>query len=188
MARGPKKPGASSPGPGEACLPRAGEGRVGPFVMVIFGGTGDLTARKLIPALFALQEDRSLAGSSSVLAVGRRPHTDESYRRHVLSAVRENLREGTRPERAAAFARRFHYLRGDLGDDGLYTELRTRLESLSPSGRATDVNIIFYMAVPPRLVPIIVAGLDKVGLCRSLPQAKLIVEKPFGRDLRSAEA
>ena len=188
MARRPKKTGASEPSPLQACLPRAGEVRVGPFVMVIFGGTGDLTARKLIPALYALHEDRSFAGSSSVLAVGRRPHTDESYRKIVFSAVRKNLREGSRPEAVAAFARRFHYLRGDLRDDALYAALRARLESLSPSGRATDVNVIFYLAVPPQLVPVIVAGLDKAGLCRPLPQAKLIVEKPFGRDLRSAEA
>ena len=188
MARRPRTPGSAKAGLGEACLPRAGEVPAGPFVMVIFGATGDLASRKLIPALYALYEDRRFSGASSVLAVGRRPFTDESYRKSVLSAVRENLREGSRPERVAAFARRFHYLRGDLGEDGLYTALRARLESLSPSGSATDVNIIFYLAVPPQLVPVIVAGLDKRGLGRALPQAKLIVEKPFGRDLRSAEA
>ena len=188
MAQEPKRPSVSGPGPGDACLSPAGEVRVGPFVMVIFGGAGDLASRKLIPALYALHEDRSFAGTSSVLAVGRRPFTDEAYGKFVVSAVRKDLPKGFRPERAAAFARQFHFLPGDLRDDALYAALRARLESLCPSGKAEDVNLIFYLAVPPQLVPVIVAGLNKIGFCRSLPQAKLIVEKPFGRDLRSAEA
>ncbi len=188
MARRPRTPGSSKAGLGEACLPRAGEVPAGPLVMVIFGGTGDLASRKLIPALYALYGDRRFSGASSVLAVGRRPFTDESYRKSVLSAVRKDLPQRSRSGRAAALARRFHFLRGDLRDDAFYQELRARLESLSPSGRAKDVNIIFYLAVPPQVVPSIIAGLDKLGLCRSLPQAKLIVEKPFGRDLDSAEA
>ncbi|HMA53886.1 MAG TPA: glucose-6-phosphate dehydrogenase, partial [Acidobacteriota bacterium] len=143
---------------------------------------------KLVPALFALYQDRSLSGSSSVLAVGRHPLSDESYRRSIMAAVQINLPKGSRPKRVAAFARRFHYLRGEAGEEALYRTLRERLASLSPSGTARDVNIIFYLAVPPQAVPLIVAGLDKFGLGRSLPQAKLVVEKPFGKDLESAEA
>jgi len=188
MAQISKRPGRTPARTLESRRPRAGEVRAGPFVMVIFGSTGDLTARKLIPALYALHEDSSLSGSSSVLAVGRRPLSDESYRKAVFSAVRKNFPGAARPERVAAFAHRFHYLRGELQDDALYKTLRARLASLSPSGAAKDANIVFYLAVPPQVVPLIVAGLDRFGLGRSLPQSKLVVEKPFGKDLDSAEA
>jgi glucose-6-phosphate 1-dehydrogenase len=156
--------------------------------MVIFGGAGDLASRKLIPALYALHEDRRLAGASSVLAVGRRDLTDDAYRAFVVSAVRKSSPKAFRPARAAEFARRFHFLRGDLREDALYAALRERLGSLSPSGPALDPGIIFYLAVPPEVFPVVVAGLDKQRLCRPLPQAKLIVEKPFGKDLDSARA
>ncbi len=169
------------------CPDRAGEVRVGPFIMVIFGGAGDLASRKLIPALFALHEDRSFSGTYAVLGVGLPAHSDGDYRGFVAAAVRKSL-PGARPERIAAFARGFHHLSGDLADEDVYKRLRARLAALAPSGTAGDANIIFYLAVPPRLVPGIVTLLDRFGLGRALPRAKLIVEKPFGRDRATAEA
>src|SRR5512138_1671769 len=164
------------------------EFRVGPFVMVIFGGAGDLAGRKLIPALYALHADRRFAGASSVLAVGRRDLSDASYRKFVVSSVARSFPRASRGGSAAEFARRFHFLRGDMNDDALYAALRARLTELAPSGSAVKTNIIFYLAVPPEVVPAAVAGLARHGLCRDLPQAKLIVEKPFGKDLASARS
>jgi glucose-6-phosphate 1-dehydrogenase len=170
-------PSCSGPGP---------EFRVGPFVMVIFGGTGDLASRKLIPALFALEKDQSFTGSHAVLGVGLPDHTDEEYRSFALAAVKKRL-PGVRPDQAASFSRCFHHLSGDLEDDLVYQKLRSRLAVLAPTKASGEANVIFYLAVPPQLVPAIVARLDKFGLGRALPKAKLIVEKPFGRNRVSAE-
>jgi glucose-6-phosphate 1-dehydrogenase len=155
--------------------------------MVIFGGAGDLAGRKLLPALFALHEDRSIGSAYAVLGVGLPPHSDEDYRSFAASAV-ERSAPAARRGRVAAFSRGLHYLGGDLQDDALYKKLRARLATLAPSGTAAGANIIFYLAVPPQIVPAIVAKLDKFGLGRALPLAKLIVEKPFGRDRASAKA
>ena len=188
MARSRKTPSRPARRVLRPCSDRAGEGRAGPFIMVIFGGAGDLAGRKLIPALYALHADRRFAGASSVLAVGRRDLTDSSYRSFVTSSVRRSFPRALPSESVREFADRFHFLRGDLRDETLYKALRERLESLAPSGPALDVNIIFYLAVPPGTFPDVVAGLARQGLCRSLPQSKLIVEKPFGKDLASARA
>jgi glucose-6-phosphate 1-dehydrogenase len=171
---------SSCPGP-------LSESRVGPFVMVIFGGTGDLASRKLIPALYALEKDQSFSGSYAVLGVGLPDHTDEEYRDFAAAAVRKRL-PGVRRDRAAAFSGCFHHISGDLEDDLVYQKLRARLAILAPSDASGDANVIFYLAVPPQLVPGIVTRLDKFGLGRALSRGKLIVEKPFGRDRASAEA
>ena len=180
-----KEPGAA---PLPACLAQAGEVRVGPFVMVIFGGAGDLAARKLIPALFALNEDRNFAGAYTVMGVGRTLRSDAAYRSFAAAALRTFLPERPRPGRVAAFTRGLEYLVGDLTDDAVYEALRKRFEALARTGPDRNPNVIFYLAVPPGLVPVVVAKLAKFDLCRALPQAKLIVEKPFGRDRASAEA
>jgi glucose-6-phosphate 1-dehydrogenase len=172
---------------GASCLLGSPEFRVGPFVMVIFGGTGDLAGRKLLPALFALHEDRSFSGSYEVLGVGLPPHSDDEYRGFAAAAVRKAL-PGVKAERLAVFTCGLRHLSGDLQDETVYKKLFSRLAALAPSGRASDVNVIFYLAVPPQLVPAIVAQLDRQNLGRALPKAKLIVEKPFGRDRASAEA
>ena len=163
------------------------EFRVGSFVMVIFGGTGDLAGRKLLPALFALHEDRSFGGSYAVLGVGLPEHSDDEYRRFAAAAVKKAL-PGAKAERLAVFTRGLRHLSGDLGDEAVYKKLRSQLAALSSSRTASDANVIFYLAVPPQIVPAIVAQLDRQGLGRALPKAKIIVEKPFGRDLASAEA
>jgi glucose-6-phosphate 1-dehydrogenase len=162
------------------------EYRVGPFVMVIFGGAGDLASRKLIPALYSLEKDQSFSGSYAVLGVGLPPHSDEEFRDFAAAAVRKRF-PGVSRERTAAFGACFQYLSGDVEDDLVYQKLRARLAVLAPSKASSEANVVFYLAVPPQLVPGIVARLDKFGLGRALPRAKLIVEKPFGRDLASAK-
>jgi len=156
--------------------------------MVIFGGAGDLAGRMLLPALYDLHEDRDFAANYSILGVGRTARSDESYRAFASSAIKKYFKDGYRPDHAAAFARNLHYLAGSVDDDAFYGSLRERLDRLSPSGDVQHTNLVFYLAVPPRLVPVIVAGLHKFSLCRAMPNAKLIVEKPFGRDRKSAEA
>jgi glucose-6-phosphate 1-dehydrogenase len=171
-----------------SCLERAAETRLGHFVMVIFGGAGDLAARMLLPALYDLHEDRDFAANYSILGVGRTARSDESYRAFAASAIKKYFKDGYRPDHAAAFARHLHYITGSVDDDAFYGSLCERLHQLSPSGEAQHANLVFYLAVPPRLVPVIVAKLHKFSLCRAMPNAKLIVEKPFGHDRKSAEA
>jgi glucose-6-phosphate 1-dehydrogenase len=158
------------------------------LVMVIFGGAGDLAGRMLLPALYSLYKDGNFSASFSIIGVGRTARSDESYRAFAASAVKKYFKDGYRPNQAAAFARHLHYLTGSVDDDAFYGSLRECLDQLLPSGEAHRANLAFYLAVPPRLVPVIVAGLHKFSLCRAMPNAKLIFEKPFGHDRRSAEA
>ena len=174
------------PGPMRFCPEQGPRVRVGPFVMVIFGGTGDLAGRKLIPALYALHEDRSFSGAYAVVGIGLPAHSDEDYRGFAAAAIKKSS-PGAGSDRVAAFTRRFHHLSGELTDEAVYKKLKARLAALSHSGSAAEANVIFYLAVPPQIVPGIVAALDRFALGRALPNAKLIVEKPFGRDLLSAE-
>jgi glucose-6-phosphate 1-dehydrogenase len=188
MAKPRKTPPAPKGGPSEACLQRSLEVHTGSFIMVIFGGAGDLASRKLLPALFGLHNDKSFAGEYSVLGVGLPPFTDEGYRSFAGSALKKRYAGKIPPRRTAGFVRKLHYLSGGLDGDAVYQDLRARLEQLSPAGGAAEANIIFYLAVPPQVVPAIISKLDRAGLARALPKAKLIVEKPFGKDRESAAA
>jgi glucose-6-phosphate 1-dehydrogenase len=188
MARARKKQRLSPERSSEVCLTRSLEIHTGSFIMVIFGGAGDLASRKLLPALFNLHRDRNFAGNYSILGVGLPPHTDASYRVFAASALKKHDAGKSRPSRVADFTRKLSYLSGPLDGDDVYQDLRACLEELSPSGGAAESNIIFYLAVPPQVVPVIVSRLDKAGLSRAMPKAKLVVEKPFGRDRDSAAA
>ena len=162
---------------------------VEPFVMVIFGASGDLTRRKLIPALYNLARQRLLPEGFSVAGVARREMSDLEFRRKMREAVEQF--SGSGPIDAAVwetFARGLHYFSGDFQDPGTWTRLAASLSELDRE-RGTGGNRIFHLATPPSSYLDIVRGVAAAGLSRP-PQgwARMVIEKPFGHDLASAIA
>ncbi len=166
-----------------------------PCTMVICGATGDLTERKLAPALYNSLLGGFLPPEFTVVGFARRDLTDEQFRQHLLDGINRHSRN--RPARPAiweSFAGGIEYHRGDLDDPAAYAELAKRLDRIDRD-RGTAGNRLFYLAVPPALYPEIVSHLDRAGLAasgthrRTGPKrgwTRVIVEKPFGYDLESA--
>ncbi len=154
-----------------------------PTVFVIFGGAGDLTWRKLVPALFDLSQDRSLPADFSVIAVDRVDLSDETLRRRLHTGVKKFARHGTVKSGAwREFARHLHYQKGDFKKLHTYTELGAHCEKLEQEWGA-KAHRIFYMATPPSLFGEIPKCLGKAGLARDREWARIVVEKPIGYDL-----
>jgi glucose-6-phosphate 1-dehydrogenase len=160
-----------------------------PFVLIIFGASGDLTRRKLMPALFALYATRTLPEPFAIVAVARTEMSSEDFRRRMRQAVDEFGR--VRPPSEGVwdrFARAVVYVPGDPKDPGLYARLDQVLRELE-RGRGGPTNRLFYCATPPSLYDDIVENLGASGLARAENGwTRIIVEKPFGHDLESARA
>ena len=167
-----------------------------PCVMVICGATGDLTERKLGPALYNTLLGGFLPPEFTVVGFARRDLSDEEFRKHLLDGINEHSRN--RPAKPAiweSFARGIEYHRGDFDDPEAYVELAKRLDRIDRD-RGTAGNRLFYLAVPPSLYPEIVNQLDRAGLAASGGRhasgnrrgwTRVIVEKPFGYDLATAK-
>jgi glucose-6-phosphate 1-dehydrogenase len=153
--------------------------------MVIFGVTGDLTRRKLMPSLWRLQQQRCFDPCFSIIGVGRDEFSDDEFREQMRRAVEEHS-EPLEAELWDEFANRLTYLAGDLMQDDAYRALADRLDELG-AGEAARGNHLFYFAVPPSLAPHIVRGLESADLTdEGKGWTRIVVEKPFGRDLESA--
>jgi glucose-6-phosphate 1-dehydrogenase len=163
--------------------------------MVIFGASGDLTRRKLMPALYSLAFARALPGGFSVVGISRRDATDESFRADMHEAVRRFARLKPIDEALwADFERGLTYVRGAASDPATYESLRARLERID-NERNTQGNRLFYLAVPPSEFGPIVEGLRASRLANrpaqeraGQPWTRVVFEKPFGHDLASARA
>jgi glucose-6-phosphate 1-dehydrogenase len=159
--------------------------RPDPSLFAIFGGTGDLSRRKLLPALARLEHEKYTPERFKVLAIGRSPMEDEAFRNDARAALEQ---AGLSAEQVKASVSRIHYQPLGDGKDSDYRALARRLEEL---GHESDIppNHTFYMSLPPRAFPATVAGLGAAGLNRNdRGWTRLIVEKPFGKDLDSAQA
>jgi glucose-6-phosphate 1-dehydrogenase len=151
--------------------------------VVIFGASGDLTSRKLMPALYRLFCNGRLPPDCRIVGVARSPFTDGQFRDKLAPAVREFAAHDWQPNRWAEFARRLHYVPGDASRPGGLDALHERMTTGSPGGG----RCLFYLAVAPELMPEIVIRLSEKGLNREEDGWKrLVIEKPFGHDLASA--
>jgi glucose-6-phosphate 1-dehydrogenase len=162
----------------------------GPSAFVVFGASGDLTHRKLLVSLFKLFTQNLLSDRFYLLGCGRKKFSDEDFRKTARQSICDNS-DSAPSEQLDDFVGRTYYIEGDYGDAGLYKDIAARVAQLNRKHNV-DENLIFYLAVPPFLYATIVEHLDSGGLaCPEKPgegrQVKLVVEKPFGRDLRSAE-
>ncbi len=161
-----------------------------PCAMVIFGASGDLTARKLVPALYYLARERLLQAGFSVLGCGRTPYTHEQFREKMRQAVKKYLRLSADEDASlGSFLRGIFYLTDDFGTPGAYDRLRALLERLDRE-RGTAGNRLFYLSTPPSFFPVTVKHLGTAGLARPRQGGnawtRIVIEKPFGRDLESA--
>jgi len=158
-----------------------------PCVVVIFGATGDLTKRKLMPALCRLLNQGCLE-SVRILGVGRNPMTEDAFQTLVREALKDSKKlEQLDEQQWSKFAGRLHYLAGELDDQNTYRQVMTRLEELAHEGASR--NRLFYLATPPSLFSLIVKQLGESGLANEDEQwSRIVIEKPFGHDLESAKA
>ncbi len=170
------------------------EDRTGePCVLVIFGASGDLTKRKLMPAVFNLGLSRSLPSGFAVVGVARREKTDEQFRAEMKEGVAQfSRRKPIDPAIWGDFERGISYVRGSFDDPSTYTKLREHLEELDRD-RNTRGNRLYYLAVPPAEFETIVSNLREAGLVADPhaersggPWTRIIIEKPFGHDLPSS--
>ncbi|HEX6716298.1 MAG TPA: glucose-6-phosphate dehydrogenase [Pyrinomonadaceae bacterium] len=159
-----------------------------PCVVVIFGATGDLTRRKLMPALCRLTNQGCLE-KVRILGVGRSDMTDDAFQAYVHEALKDSDKlERLNEEEWREFSQRLHYMSGELDDDKTYREVAARIEEFASEGASK--NLLFYLATPPSLFSTIVKRLGAAGLNNEDDDhwSRIIVEKPFGRDLESAKA
>ncbi|MHC4707139.1 MAG: glucose-6-phosphate dehydrogenase [Planctomycetota bacterium] len=157
--------------------------------LVVFGASGDLTRRKLLISLFELYKRDLLGEQFYLLGCGRKELSDETFREIAQEAIKEKA-EDPPSELLKAFTNKLYYTSGDYGDVSLYKDIKGKLTKLNKKHKV-DGTHIFYLAVPPFLYVTIVENLCAAGLSRSGQgdaenQARLVVEKPFGRDLKSA--
>ncbi len=155
-----------------------------PFVLVIFGGAGDLSKRKLLPMLYHLEEEETLSHQSKIVGLGRGDMTDKQYRDFVLDALKTFAIESFDQDRAKTFCRRIGYLAADARSDAGYQKLCRRIGDLT-AGDAAD-SLVYYLAVPPDLIRPTIEGLFKYNLCGGKLKPKIVIEKPFGRDKKTA--
>ncbi len=158
--------------------------------MVIFGASGDLTERKLVPALYYLSRAGLLPDGFSVIGCAKTPYTDESFRDKMRKAVKKYLKVTADDEPALdSFTRDVHYISDDFGDLDAYSHLKELLDRLD-NERGTCGNRLFYLATPPSFFPVIAQHLGNAGLATPKDEEKswtrIVIEKPFGRDLQSA--
>ncbi len=164
--------------------------RLEPCVLVIFGAAGDLTRRKLLPALYNLSREGALDERFAVIGYSRAEQAEAGFRGVLRDAVARYSR--TQPVDEAVwqdFSQRIAYVRGNFEDPEGYVALRERLEQLE-SVIGSEGNRLFYFATPPSAAPIILHRLQETGLLgesgAGSPWTRVIMEKPYGRDLESA--
>jgi len=164
--------------------------------MVIFGATGDLTKRKLFPALYQLAAEHLLAPGFAVLAVGREASlTDETFRQRMRDALGESDEVKKVDEEVwKAFEKRIFFVGGDATDAAAYEGIKKKLDEIESECGPKERNRFFYLAVPPSVFEPIVKLLSSSGLVPRIddpnqrPWARVVVEKPFGRSFATASA
>ena len=159
-----------------------------PCVFVIFGASGDLTHRKLMPALFSLACEGLLPEKFAVVGVARSELDDDSFRQKVKAGIESHSR--LKPDECSAwdaFAQSLFYHRASYDDPASYKALKKLLTKIDKQ-QGTSCNCLFYLSTPPLLYPVIVGQLGKVGLAQLSEQnwRRIIVEKPFGHNLATA--
>jgi glucose-6-phosphate 1-dehydrogenase len=157
--------------------------------IVIFGASGDLTARKLIPALYHLFKEKQLPADFRVVGFARREKTDASWRQELRTALDQFSRTKPVDDKVwSAFAENLFYCQGDLTDDAAYKKLEAQLTEFG-SGPLRE-NILFYLAISPSQFGEVVEQIHRCGLLNKDGAAwqRIVVEKPFGHDLASAHA
>lgn len=162
-----------------------------PCIMVIFGATGDLTSRKLIPALYNLANDGQLPNRFACVGFARRPKSNDDFRKEMRSAVDTFSRmKPIENEVWNSFSESLFYHQAEFDNDKGYESLKNFLDSLDQR-LGTQGNRLYYLSTPPSYFPLIIQKLNQHKLIYPIteahPWSRVIIEKPFGHDLKSAE-
>jgi len=158
-----------------------------PTVFVIFGGTGDLTSRKIAPALYNLFLDGWMPAQFSIIGTGRTQYTDEQFRTNLLNDINQFSRSGKADkDKWAEFAKNIYYQVSDVKDAETFKEFGKRIDKHNADWK-TKCNVIYYLAVSPNLFPIIASNIAKAKLAEDKLKTRIVIEKPFGHDLETAK-
>ena len=158
-----------------------------PCGIVVFGASGDLTRRKLLSSLFSLYQRQLLSDKFYFIGCGRKELSDEEYRGIAKKSISSDDADRTQVD---AFLEKVHFVSGNYDDINFYEKIKSRLDELDNKFNSSGCHI-FYLSVPPSLYGQISSllsevGLNKPGRCQCPGQPRLVIEKPFGRDLQSA--
>lgn len=157
-----------------------------PTILFILGGSGDLTYRKLIPALYNLYLDEYLPQQFLIVGIGRISFSQVAYKAHVKKGVQEFSRRKKNIAKAwKAFSEKISYHTMDVTDDKGYKAIVETVKDAEKEWK-TKANLIFYLSVAPQLTEPIVKHLHDAELTKDCSRSRLVFEKPFGHDLRSA--
>ncbi|MBN2425009.1 MAG: glucose-6-phosphate dehydrogenase [Calditrichaceae bacterium] len=160
------------------------------FLLVIFGGSGDLTSRKLIPSIYSLFRQNLLPDQFGILGLGRKDFNDDSYRRHLRNGIKAvGYRRQEDEEKCNNFLKSVFYHRFDMGKDDDYPGLKKRIEE-TEKRQHIDGNYMFYLAVPSEYYIPITTNLARHNLHKAPDKdnwRRVIIEKPFGSDLQTAK-
>jgi glucose-6-phosphate 1-dehydrogenase len=173
--------------PRDRRLPRV----AGPCVLVLFGVTGDLARKKLMPAVYDLANRGLLPPGFSVVGFARRDWEDEDFAQVTYAAVKEHARTPFNDTVWQQLSEGVRFVPGEFTDDDAFDRLARTVAQLDTE-RGTGGNYAFYLSVPPKFFPTVVAQLDRCGLAKASrdgkrrPWRRVVVEKPFGHDLASA--
>ncbi len=158
-----------------------------PLIMVIFGASGDLTQRKLVPAIYHLKREGKLPPELTIVGVARREWSHDYFREQMRQGI-EEFSDGIQSEQLwSDFAEGLYYCPGHMDRPDSYQKLKTFLEELDDK-RGTRGNRVFYLAVSPKFFPPAIKQLAAAGMLKDPIKQRLVIEKPFGKDLSSAQA
>ncbi|HVS95385.1 MAG TPA: glucose-6-phosphate dehydrogenase [Puia sp.] len=155
-------------------------------LIFIFGGSGDLNFRKLSPALYNLFIDDWMPDKFAIVGISRSPYSDQDYRKRLLDGIRQfSRRKGQENGHWDEFSQHVCYLQMDAEKDAEYQKIADLVKA-KEAEMGEHPNVIFYLSVAPQLMPDIAKKLGALKLCSETPTTRIVIEKPFGHDLKSA--
>ncbi|MEO6134723.1 MAG: glucose-6-phosphate dehydrogenase [Ginsengibacter sp.] len=161
--------------------------KLSPTLLFIFGGSGDLNYRKLTPALYNLFLDDAMPDNFGIVGIARSAYTDAEYKKRLKDGIDNFSRMKDSNGKWKDFSKNLSYIQMDVADASHYAKI-AEISAKKEKEAGEHLNIVFYMAVAPQLVPVIVKELSKLDICHDTKCTRIVVEKPFGHDLESAKA
>jgi glucose-6-phosphate 1-dehydrogenase len=169
-------------------MSKTSDTKVNPTVIIIFGGNGDLTKRKIIPALYNLFLENRLPEKFAIIGTSRTEFSDEKYRDSLLEGINQFSRTGkAKKEKWAEFSSNIFYQAANINDVASYNEFYLKINKLKEEWKQNP-SVLYYCAVSPDLFCPIAENISKSKLENDKETTRIIIEKPFGRDLESAKA
>lgn len=159
-----------------------------PAIFIIFGATGDLSCRKLAPALYNLFIEGWLPEQFAIIGTGRTPLSDDQFNEKILDGLKHYSRSGeAAKEKWDIFSKHLSYITADINDAAAYKSFGEKIEKYNTEWQ-TNANVIYYLAVSPDFFPVIAENISKNNLAGDHQKTRIVIEKPFGHDLETARS